>query len=58
MLGGRHFDQSVILPCVRWYLTHNLSLRDPEEMTAERGIQFEPLLRQKSQLPLTNNRDR
>jgi transposase-like protein len=35
---GRHFDRSVILLCVRWYLAYNLSLRDLEEMMAERGI--------------------
>ncbi len=35
---GRHFDRSVILLCVRWYLAYNLSLRDLEEMIAERGI--------------------
>jgi putative transposase len=35
---GRHFDQSVILLCVRWYLAYNLSLRNVEEMMAERGI--------------------
>ena len=35
---GRHFDQSVILLCVRWYLAYSLSLRDLEEMMAERGI--------------------
>jgi putative transposase len=28
----------VILLCVRWYLAYNLSLRDLEEMMAERGI--------------------
>jgi transposase-like protein len=38
---GRHFDQSVILLCVRWYLAYNLSLRDLEEMMAERGISVE-----------------
>ena len=38
MLLGRHFNRSVILLCVRWYLAHNLSLRDLEEMMAERGI--------------------
>ena len=36
---GRHFDRSVILLCVRWYLSYALSLRDLEEMIAERGIQ-------------------
>jgi putative transposase len=35
---GRHFDRSVILLCVRRYLAYSLSLRDPEEMMAERGI--------------------
>lgn len=38
MLNGRHFDRSVTLLCVRWYLAYNLSLRDLEEMMAERGI--------------------
>lgn len=38
MFRGRHFDRSVILLCVRWYLAYNLSLRDVEEMLAERGI--------------------
>jgi putative transposase len=35
---GRHFDRSVILLCVRWYLAYNLSPRNLEEMMAERGI--------------------
>jgi transposase-like protein len=35
---GRHFDRSVILLRVRWYLAYNLSLRNLEEMMAERGI--------------------
>ncbi|MFL5022916.1 MAG: IS6 family transposase [Microvirga sp.] len=38
MFKGRHFDKSVILLCVRWYLAYNLSLRNLEEMMAERGI--------------------
>ncbi|MER8376915.1 IS6 family transposase [Mesorhizobium sp. M0488] len=38
MFKGRHFDRSVILQCVRWYLAYNLSLRDLEEMMAERGL--------------------
>ncbi|GEO16639.1 IS6 family transposase [Microvirga aerophila] len=38
MFKGRHFDRSVILLCVRWYLAYNLSLRNLEEMIAERGI--------------------
>jgi transposase-like protein len=35
---GRHFDRSMILLCVRWYLAYSLSLRNLEEMMAERGI--------------------
>jgi putative transposase len=35
---GRHFDRSVILLCVRWYLAYGLSLRNLEEMMGERGI--------------------
>ena len=38
MFKGRHFDRSVIMLCVRWYLAYNLSLRNLEEMMAERGI--------------------
>jgi len=38
MFKGRHFDRSVILLCVRWHLAYNLSLRDLEEMMAERGL--------------------
>jgi transposase-like protein len=37
MLKGRHLDRSVILRCVRWYLAYGLSLRNLEEMMAERG---------------------
>jgi putative transposase len=38
LFKGRHFDASLILPCVRWYLSYGLSLRNLEEMIAERGI--------------------
>jgi putative transposase len=38
MFKGCHFDRSVILLCVRWYLAYGLSFRDLEEMMAERGI--------------------
>ena len=34
MFKGRHFDRSVILLCLRWYLAYNLSLRDLEKMMA------------------------
>jgi transposase-like protein len=38
MFKGCHFDRSEILLCVRWSLAYSLSLRDLEEMMAERGI--------------------
>lgn len=41
MFKGRHFDRSVILLCVRWYLTYGLSLRNLEEMMSERGIKVD-----------------
>ena len=41
MFKGRHFDRSVILLCVRWYLAYGLSLRDLKEMMAERGISID-----------------
>lgn len=33
-----HYPPEVILLCVRWYLSYSLSLRNIEEMMAERGI--------------------
>jgi putative transposase len=41
MFKGRQFDRSVILLCVRWYLAYNLSLRNLEEMMAERGVEVD-----------------
>lgn len=41
MFKGRHFDKSVILLCVRWYLAYNLSFRNLKEMMAERGIEID-----------------
>lgn len=41
MFKGRHFDRSVILLCVRWYLAYGLSLRDLKEMMAERGMSID-----------------
>ena len=35
---GRHFDDVIIILCVRWYLRHSLSCRDLKEMMAERGV--------------------
>ncbi|WP_046867615.1 IS6 family transposase [Microvirga massiliensis] len=38
MFKGRQFDRPVILLCVRWYLAYSLSLRNLEDMMAERSI--------------------
>jgi hypothetical protein len=35
---GRHFEPEIIATCVRWYLRFSLSLRNVEEMMAERGL--------------------
>ena len=34
----RHFDQEIIILCVRWYITYKLSYRDLQAIMAERGI--------------------
>ena len=33
-----HYPVDIIAQCVRWYLTYSLSLRNLEEMMAERGV--------------------
>jgi transposase-like protein len=38
LFKGRHFDLSIIILCVRWYITYKLSYRDLRDMMAERGI--------------------
>jgi transposase-like protein len=38
LFKGRHFDQELIVLCVRWYLSFKLSSRDLAQMMAERGI--------------------
>ena len=40
LFKGRHFDQQVIILCVRWYLSYKLSSRDLVEMMGERGIEL------------------
>jgi transposase-like protein len=37
LFRGRHFDRSIIILCVRWYITYKLSYRDLVEMISERG---------------------
>ncbi|OAJ56456.1 integrase [Paraburkholderia ginsengiterrae] len=38
VLKRLHYPLDVILTCVRWYVSYSLSLRNLEEMMAERGI--------------------
>ena len=38
---GRHFEQTMILQSVRWYLAYSLSYRDIEEMMKERGFEVD-----------------
>ncbi|MFC3461507.1 IS6 family transposase [Massilia haematophila] len=38
LFKGRHFEQEIIILCVRWYLRYKLSYRDLIEMMAERGL--------------------
>jgi transposase-like protein len=37
LFRGRHFQDHVIVLCVRWYLRYCLTLRDLEEMMANEG---------------------
>lgn len=36
LFKGRHFEQEIIVLCVRWYLRYKLSYRDLVEMMVER----------------------
>lgn len=38
LFKGRHFEQEIIVLCVRWYLRYKLSYRDLVEIMAERGL--------------------
>jgi IS6 family transposase len=38
LFRGRHFQDQLIVLCVRWYLRYCLTLRDLEELMAERGL--------------------
>jgi len=38
MFHGRHFDRTIIILCIRWYITYKLSYRDLVEMMGERGV--------------------
>src|SRR6202047_4025609 len=38
LFKGRHFDQQIVVLCVRWYLSYKLSYRDLVAMMNERCI--------------------
>jgi transposase-like protein len=38
LFKGRHFDQAIVVLCVRWYLGFKLSSRDLVAVMGERGI--------------------
>ena len=38
LFRGRHFEDVIIILCVRWYLRYSLTYRDLEEIMAERGL--------------------
>jgi transposase-like protein len=40
LFKGRHFDSSIIILRVRWYITYKLSYRDLRDMMAERGVEL------------------
>ena len=48
-----HFPVEVILTCVRWYVAYPLSLRQLEEMMAERGVAWLSIIQ-----PSTGGRSR
>jgi putative transposase len=39
--SGRHYPVSIILQCVRWYVSYALSYRNIEEMMGERGFEID-----------------
>ena len=49
---GRHFEASLILQAVCWYLRYPLSYRDIEELFFERGLAVTTGLRPRSRLPV------
>lgn len=40
LFKGRHFEQEIIILCVRWYLRYKLSSRDLVEVMAGRGLRM------------------
>ena len=42
LIKGLHFPLEIMLLCVRWYTAYPLSLRNLDEMMAERGVLVDP----------------
>jgi hypothetical protein len=40
LFKGRHFDQDIIILCVRWYITFKLSFRDLVQKMTERDSRY------------------
>ena len=38
---GKHFDKTIILMAVSWYVAYSLSYRDIEELLRERGVEVD-----------------
>jgi transposase, IS6 family len=41
MFRGWHFEDVIILLCVRWYLRYSLTYRDLEQIMLERNLSIE-----------------
>src|ERR1700688_1167573 len=42
LFRGRHFEDQIIILCVRWYLRYSLSYRDLQELMEERMLSVDP----------------
>jgi len=39
--SGRHYPVSIILQCIRWYVSYAMSYRNIKEMMEERGFEID-----------------
>jgi transposase-like protein len=44
LFRGRHFEDVVLLLCVRWYLRYSLTYRDLKEIMAERNLAIDHVM--------------
>ena len=44
LFRGRHFEDVIILLCVRWYLRYSLTYSDLEEIVAEQNLSVDHAL--------------